>query len=193
MHAARWLAVKRGKSAWRGHAANRWPMHGAVSGARGWPSASLLLSATCLGVIAGRPAAHAQSFQGRGFESPTDTVSRASGVSSDGSVIVGDGFPNPLSTSQQAFRWTSATGIVPLGFLSNSGTNTSTAVGVSADGSVVVGTDTHIAAVDPFHRFRIPEVQATRWTAGTGLVGLGSLTAAIVSHAYGVNAGGIVV
>lgn len=57
----------------------------------------------------------------------------ATGVSFDGSVIVGSGL-NPGPTS---FRWTTATGMVDLG--RPQGGNASAAWGVSADGSVVVG------------------------------------------------------
>ncbi len=63
----------------------------------------------------------------------------ATGVSADGSTIVGNGrrTTDPLQPEQEAFRWTSTTGMVGLGparrrFYSE-------AFDVSSDGSVIVG------------------------------------------------------
>jgi uncharacterized membrane protein len=69
--------------------------------------------------------------------------SAAYDVSADGSVIVGSGNANGIST---AFRWTSQSGMVPL-------VGRTLARGVSSDGNVVVGPD-------------------GRWTAETGWVEL---------------------
>jgi uncharacterized membrane protein len=85
----------------------------------------------------------------------------ASGVSADGSVIVGN-----LLLPSEAYRWTSATGFVRLGTLSG---GSSRAMGVSDDGSVIVG-DGHITS--PFHVV----AEAFRWTSETGIVGLGFLS-----------------
>src|SRR5262245_47092881 len=65
----------------------------------------------------------------------------ATGVSADGSVVVGSSSsatsgPNP--DDREAFRWTAATGMVGLGFLPGGTFSDSGAFGVSADGSVVV-------------------------------------------------------
>ena len=73
----------------------------------------------------------AASFSGLGgFYSP-------SGVSADGSVIVGTRHTDNGYTNE-AFRWTQSSGIVGLGFLANDH-HGSIATDVSADGSVVVG------------------------------------------------------
>jgi probable HAF family extracellular repeat protein len=60
--------------------------------------------------------------------------SDAFGVSADGSVVVGQAGGNLIN---EAFRWTSAGGMVGLGSLP--GDDLSTAYGASAGGSVVVG------------------------------------------------------
>ena len=62
-------------------------------------------------------------------------ASYAHSVSSDGSVVVGHGSSDPES---EAFRWTSAGGMVGLGYLPG-GHAGSYAYDVSADGSVIVG------------------------------------------------------
>jgi probable HAF family extracellular repeat protein len=89
----------------------------------------------------------------------------ASGVSGDGSVIVGNNF-----------RWTAGTGMVGLGYLP--GATNSSANGVSADGSVIVGTSGS---------------QAFRWTAGSGMVGLGYLPGGNSSSATAVRGDGSIV
>jgi hypothetical protein len=68
--------------------------------------------------------------------------SRAFGVSSDGTVIVGDAeFPDPNNLisglSRKAFRWTQASGFQNLGDLQPAGLSIATAV--TGDGTVVVG------------------------------------------------------
>jgi probable HAF family extracellular repeat protein len=65
----------------------------------------------------------------------SDFSSRATGVSADGSVVVGE---SDSANGLEAFRWTEGTGMVGLGYLPGGGFN-SRALGVSADGSVVVG------------------------------------------------------
>ena len=63
-------------------------------------------------------------------------ASRATAVSADGSVVVGE---STTASGQEAFRWTQSGGMVGLGSLSAE--SSSRAFGVSSDGSVVVGTD----------------------------------------------------
>ncbi|MEZ6242433.1 MAG: GC-type dockerin domain-anchored protein [Phycisphaerales bacterium] len=104
------------------------------------------------------------------------TGSGASGVSADGSVVVG-GSSNAAGQSR-AFRWTVATGMQNLGTLGGY----SDARGVSADGSVVVGTSGNATGR---HR-------AFRWTVATGMQDLGTL-GGTDSEAYGVSADGLVV
>ena len=100
----------------------------------------------------------ATGVQGLGFlpaPGGTSPSSSPSGVSSDGSTVVG-------TSSGQAFRWTEQGGMVGLGFLPpRTGFATeSSALAVSADGSVVVGSSNG---------------EAFRWTASTGMIGLGFL------------------
>jgi len=113
-----------------------------------------LTSFSALSLFAVAPV-QAASFAGLGgFYSP-------SGVSADGSVIVGtisNGYAN------EAFRWTQSSGVVGLGFLADDHRG-SIATDVSADGSVVVG-GSYIRPGSPISPFR--------WTQETGMVGLGS-------------------
>ena len=120
---------------------------------------------------------------------PGHTNSSAAAVSGDGSVVVGtsgwqpwSGEPYPVTApgSYQAFRWTTGSGMVGLGYLPG-GTN-SIASGVSADGSIVVGTSSSAFSN-----------QAFRWTAGSGMVGLGYLPGYTNSIATGVSADGSVI
>jgi probable HAF family extracellular repeat protein len=89
-----------------------------------------------------------------------DFNSLASGVSADGSVVVGTG---TSASGGEAFRWTSGGGMVGLGDLAG-GSFSSNANDVSADGVVVVGESQSASGKEAF-----------RWTAGAGMVGLGDL------------------
>lgn len=85
----------------------------------------------------------------------------AYGVNTDGTVVVGgsrSGASKP-DYSYEAFRWTAAEGMIPLGDLPT-GNYSSEARGVSADGSVVVGS----SSVDPF-----PKTAAFIWEASHGM------------------------
>ncbi|MBY0587261.1 hypothetical protein K2X85_08805 [bacterium] len=128
------------------------------------------------------PSAHAEAiatFQGLGDLSGGIFFSRAYRVSSDGSVVVGEG---TSASGQEAFRWTSGTGMVGLGDLPG-GAFVSSPRGVSANGSVVVGSGRTASGFEAF-----------RWTSGTGMVGLGDLPGgSISSTADGVSANGSVV
>ena len=140
-----------------------------------------LLSASSLAAalaVAGSTTAHAQNFQGLGFVG-ADSVSRASGVSADGLVVVGLSGEQIVGSGAQAFRWTAATGMVGLGYLPGFPGN-SWALATNADGSVIVG---NAGSPD----------QAFRWTAAGGMVGLGSLPGGGNSLGSGVNADGSVV
>ena len=121
--------------------------------------------------------ASATSFQGLGSLMPGGS-SAANGVSADGSTVVGvsDYMEGPTNddTGTQAFRWTSATGMVGLGDPTGLG---SSANAVSANGTVVVGGSG--ADMNPF---------AFRWT-GSGLDAIGGLAGAH-SRANGVSADG---
>ncbi len=87
-------------------------------------------SAITLVVITG---AHAQSFSGIGIPAGYSGTSPLA-ISRDGSAVVGDVLGVYLA---QAFRWTAATGPVPLGFLS--GTQVTEAIAVSGNGAVTGG------------------------------------------------------
>ncbi len=65
--------------------------------------------------------------------------SRATAISSDGTVIVGYANDGNDGNWQRAFRWTQTEKMVTLGTL---GGDTSSAKAVSADGSVIVGNST---------------------------------------------------
>ena len=97
--------------------------------------------------------------------------SEARGVNADGKVVVGFG----ASPSEQAFRWTAASGMVGLGFLP--GGNLSSAIGVNANGKVVVG-----SARDASGAF-----QAFRWTRATRMQSVLTLllAAKVVTMAVG--------
>jgi probable HAF family extracellular repeat protein len=102
----------------------------------------------------------------------------ASGVSADGSVVVGWAYD--ASRQQRAFRWTAEGGMQDLGTLP--GYESSVASGVSADGSVVVG----------WARNASYQQRAFRWTAAVGMQDLGTLGGDWI-EVYGVSADGSVV
>jgi probable HAF family extracellular repeat protein len=104
--------------------------------------------------------------------------SEATGVSADGSVVVG--WARNAAGQWRAFRWTAAGGMQDLGTLGGWGSG---AEAVSADGSVVVGRAWN--ATGQWHAFR--------WTAARGMQDLGTLPGGDGSVAYGVSADGSVV
>ncbi|MEK6801410.1 MAG: putative Ig domain-containing protein [Nitrospirota bacterium] len=124
----------------------------------------------------------AVSFQGLGDLPGGTTASFAAGISADGNVVVGVGNYNNGFAGEEAFRWTSAAGIVGLGDLPGSIVS-SFANDVSADGAVVVGSSQSAAGQEAF-----------RWTASEGMVGLGDFaTGSFSSQATAVSADGSVV
>jgi probable HAF family extracellular repeat protein len=93
--------------------------------------------------------------------------SQATAANADGSVIVGssrsmNAFPN----GEEAFRWTDATGMLPLGDLPG-GSFQSTAFAVSADGSVVVGRGYVEGPCGPFGCGSLP--RAFIWDASNAI------------------------
>jgi probable HAF family extracellular repeat protein len=108
--------------------------------------------------------------------------SEATGVSADGSAVVGLSDSAP-GAQNEAFRWTSGEGMVSLGFLPGGGSN-SLANAVSADGSTAVGlSDTALSNYEAF-----------RWTSSEGMVGLGYLPGGgLESVATAVSADGSIV
>jgi len=98
-------------------------------------------------------------------------------ISDGGTVVCGDAVL--LSGSARAWRWTAATGVSNLGFLS--GATDSYGYGMSGDGLAVVGASG--AAFDVAHR----------WTSATGMQSLGSLSPGQPSFASAANFDGSVV
>ena len=110
-----------------------------------------------------------------------DFYSRAFGCSSDGSVVVGQGH---VKNGGMAFSWTAAKGMVQLGVLPKR--KFSAAWACSGDGSVVVG-----QSWTQGNQNSSNYEQAFRWTAATGMVGLGELPGGIFySEADGVSPDG---
>ena len=108
---------------------------------------------------------------------PSDQPSVATMVTADGSVVVGAA--GHLGVAQ-AFRWTQATGLVPLGVLP--GQAQSAATGVSGDGSIVVGlSGSSFSSNLPNGLNGLAgemDTRAFRWTQATGLQDLNSLLSA---------------
>lgn len=129
-------------------------------------------------LLAGSLSAQAAEFIPLGALPGESFYSEASGVSADGSVVVGVSYS---ASGTQAFRWTRTDGMVGLGYLAGGGT-ASRAYGVSVDGSVVVGWSDSSSGK-----------QAFRWTQSTGMRSLGVLPPGNFSEAYGVSADGSVV
>jgi probable HAF family extracellular repeat protein len=125
------------------------------------------------------PAAASPMFVGLGDLAGGAFSSEATGISADGSVVVGRGIG---TSGNEAFRWTSGGGMVGLGDLPGGGIG-SAAFDTSADGSAVVGYGNGASGTEAF-----------RWTSGGGMVGLGDLAGgAFFSFANGVSADGSVV
>src|SRR5262245_2919643 len=132
------------------------------------------------------PAHAAASFSGLGYL-PGGFESYASGVSADGSVVVGSSLFAGGSARRrrgreysggQAFRWTSSsTAMQGLGDLPGGGAG-SAASGVSADGLVVVGIAQSDAGPEAF-----------RWESGV-LTGLGDLPGGSFFYSYATSVSG---
>ncbi len=96
--------------------------------------------------------------------------SAAFAISSDGTTIVGQGYPSGtgFGAPSQPFYWqNSTTGKVAISDLT--GGNTGFASAVNGDGSVIVGESTSSNTVAPF------TTEAFRWDFADGTVGLGDL------------------
>jgi probable HAF family extracellular repeat protein len=118
-----------------------------------------------------RSLAHADSFQGLGDLVGGGVTSHADSISTDGTTVVGRG-SGP--SGSEAFRWTSGEGMVGLGDLAG-GDFDSRAHGVSGDGSTVVGYGMSTFVMPPDFEF-----EAFRWTAASGMVGLGDLNSTLL-------------
>ena len=123
------------------------------------------------------------TFQGLGTLPGGEFHSIGLGISPDGSVVVGR---SNILSGVEAFRWQNGT-MIGLGNLGGHLDNND-ARDASADGSVVVGvSDSYLTEF-----LSVPE--AFRWTAGSGMVGLGDLPGGnIYSLAEAVSADGSVI
>ena len=107
-------------------------------------------------------------------------ASVALAISADGTTVVGSAASTFGPVIDEAFRWTEATGMVPLGTLP--GYSNSRAISVSADGAVVAGfSQTELVSGLLFEGFR--------WTQAAGLESLGSAN----TLAWGISGDGLVV
>ncbi|MFG0331684.1 MAG: hypothetical protein ACF8PN_17490 [Phycisphaerales bacterium] len=141
-------------------------------------------------------------FTGLGDLPGGETVSVATAVSADGSVIVGssssfasvDNPPPPGSMfsdpflGYEAFRWTREEGMVGLGDLPGDEYFHSFAEDVSADGMTVVGGSWSELSMQGM----VPGSEGFRWRPGEGMRGIGVIPSIIQQHspAYGVTANG---
>jgi probable HAF family extracellular repeat protein len=108
-------------------------------------------------------------------------LSQATGVSGDGSIVVGVGDGEITSDTGQAFRWTSGTGMAGLGDLAGGAFN-SRARAISNNGQVIVGRGASASGMEAF-----------RWESGV-MTGLGDLPAGLFhSEALAVSADGSIV
>jgi probable HAF family extracellular repeat protein len=108
-----------------------------------------------------------------------EEASEAYDVSADGRVVVGVG---SSADGGEAFRWTTATGLVSIGDLPG-GILGDSARGTSSDGSVIVGSGVSEKGFEGFY-----------WSAPTGMVGLGDLPGGgFFSEAHDVSADGSIV
>ncbi|WP_317964082.1 hypothetical protein [Methylocaldum szegediense] len=116
---------------------------------------------------------------GLGGLDANDGFTRASGISADGSIIVGYSrtSAHPLGSG---YRWTESTGMADLGQLP--GDVWSWAQAISADSSVIVGISNTLT-----------DQQAFRWTAEDGMISLGNAPAATSSGASAVSEEGTVI
>jgi probable HAF family extracellular repeat protein len=107
---------------------------------------------------------------------PVGAGSIAFGTSADGTVVVGQS-----GLLNKAFRWTAASGMLPLGGPVGETVFTSSASDVSAAGTVIVGSITTSLA---------PLPQAFRRTNESGVIRLGGLEGTNRSSAHAVSADG---
>jgi uncharacterized membrane protein len=116
--------------------------------------------------------------------------SYATGVSSDGAIAVGRSVTP--SGQSQAVMWSGTDAPVGLGFLPSTGASDSQAYAVSADGLTIVGSS--LRGIGTINGSPYAQTEAFRWTAGTGMVGLGDLPGGtLLSEALAVSGDGSVI
>ncbi|NGX93752.1 MAG: autotransporter domain-containing protein, partial [Candidatus Afipia apatlaquensis] len=123
----------------------------------------------------------ATGMTGLGFL-PGYTASAATGISADGTTIIGT-VSDQNFTILQAMYWTQATGMVSLGSIPGWSGVRSYAAAVSANGSVIVGSASDSSFI----------THAFRWTQATGMQDLGTLPGGAFSNATAVSADGNIV
>jgi probable HAF family extracellular repeat protein len=106
-----------------------------------------------------------------------DAFSYASGMTPDGSIIIGASCID--YTNCRAFRWTQATGMIDMGGPGSS----SEALAISADGTVIVG----------YYRDNNYRWRPFRWTHETGIVDITQATDVQSSYASNVSPDGSIV
>jgi uncharacterized membrane protein len=106
------------------------------------------------------------------FNNGEDEFSTATGVSGDGSIVIGTGIIQSDDFQySEAFRWTEETGMVRLGDVPGGGPTFASAI--SSDGSVIVGG----AGLNPF------DSEPFVWTPGSGM----QLLVDLLTNEYGIG------
>ncbi len=139
----------------------------------------LLTFSVALSLASSFNSVQAASFTGLGDLPGGTFYSQASGISGDGSTVVGysrtsNNRAEAFGWRAEAFRWTESEGMIGLGGL---GLNfPSVAWAVSGDGSTIVGESVS---------------EAFRWTESEGMIGLGDLPGLnFSSQAWGISGDG---
>lgn len=112
---------------------------------------------------------------------PVHDQNGATGVSGDGAIVVGRSYKT-LSLFGEAFRWTQAGGMQPLGFTFPTHVY-SEANAISRDGNVIVGMSQDASG----------QSDAFRWTATGGMQVLPPLPISSATYAFGTNHDGSVI
>ena len=120
---------------------------------------------------------------------PSRVISYANALSDDGAVAYGQSFGG--GTVNEAFRWTEATGLVPLGFVTPGDDYSAPAArGTSSDGSVMVGVS---GIIDDATGEFVPGNRAFRYVHGSGMTALPLLPGGAGNSAIAVTPDGNVV
>lgn len=135
-------------------------------------AASALIPAAPLFASAGSPT----GFMGLGDLPGGEFRSSAYGISADGSTVVGSSRGGINPETNEAYRWTKATGMQGIGMLPVG--YSSQARAISADGQTIVGSSRHFDGNDYID-------QAFRWSQGGGMEPLGYYNPGIDDEPYG--------
>ncbi|CAG0979087.1 hypothetical protein PHYC_01666 [Phycisphaerales bacterium] len=111
------------------------------------------------------------------------TTSYSQGISGDGQIVVGNSRLDFSDNVGQAFRWTSSTGMVGLGF-TQPGSAYSEAAAISRDGSTTVG---HSRQANGGYN------DAFVWTESLGMRSLPGLSSTNDARAFGINHDGSII